>query len=188
METAIVVLGNGSFGRDRVYRIGRRCHALVREAERLAAALPARTVVFSGWSPNGGPAEAEQMRAAWRGADVELVVEPTATLTAENAARTLPLLLERGIERAVVVCAPLHLYRTRFFFSRLYGSFGVETEFRAARIAPTPSALAWELVALTVCRAQLRAARAEIAQNVSSDARRRPSSSNSRKRPKASTT
>ena len=188
METAIVVLGNGSFGRDNVYRISRRCHALVCEAERFAESLPARTVVFSGWSPSGGPAEAEQMRAAWRGPEVELVVEPTATLTAENAARTLPLLLERGIERAVVVCAPVHLCRTRFFFSRLYRPLGVETEFRTARIVPTPSALAWELVALAVCRAQLRAAEAEIAQNVSSEARRRPSSSNSRNRPNASTT
>ena len=36
------------------------------------------------------------MRAAWQGPAVELVVEPTASITAENAARTLPLLLERG--------------------------------------------------------------------------------------------
>ena len=34
------------------------------------------------------------MKAAWRGPDVELVVEPTAAVTAQNAARTLPLLLE----------------------------------------------------------------------------------------------
>ena len=38
------------------------------------------------------------MRAAWRGPDVELVVEPTASITAENAARTLPLLVERGVD------------------------------------------------------------------------------------------
>jgi hypothetical protein len=163
VTTAIVVPGNGRFGRDGSYGITVRCRALVREAERLAALLPADVVVFSGWSPVGGPCEAEQMRADWRGGDVELVVEPTATVTAENAARTLPLLVERGVTRAVVVCAPLHLYRTRFFFSRLYEPVGVATEFHVARVPPTPQALVWELLALTVRRAQLRAAEAEVA-------------------------
>jgi uncharacterized SAM-binding protein YcdF (DUF218 family) len=163
MRTAIVVPGNGRFERDGTYRVSRRCLALVREAERLAERLPATAVVFSGWSRGSGVSEAEQMAAAWRGPDVELVVEPTATVTAENAARTLPLLVERGIERAVVVCAPLHLYRTRFFFTRVYALAGIATAFRVARVAPSPHALAWELVALSVRRAQLRAAVAEVA-------------------------
>ena len=161
-DVAIVVPGNGG-GRWRGdYRISPRCLGLVREAERLAASLPATTVVFSGWSPAGGPSEAEQMRAAWQGPDVELVVEPTAAVTAQNAARTLPLLLERGIRQAVVVCAPLHLYRTRYFFSRLYGPNGVATEFCVAGVARTPTALAWELIALPACPVQLRAARTEL--------------------------
>ena len=145
-----------------MYRISPRCLRLVREAELLAASLSARTVVFSGWSPAGGPSEAEQMRAAWQGPPIELVVEPTATVTAQNAGRTLPLLVERGIRRAVVVCAPLHLYRTRYFFSRLFGPHGIETEFHPVRLPLSPSALAWELMALPVCRLQLRAARAEL--------------------------
>ena len=164
MPTAIVVPGNGRFERDGTYRISRRCLALVREAELLAARLPASTVVLTGWSRGAaGETEAEQMAAAWRGPDVELVVEPTATVTAENAARTLPLLVERGIDRAVVVCAPLHLYRTRFFFTRVYALAGIATAFRVARIPPSPHALVWELVALPVRRAQLRAAVAEVA-------------------------
>ena len=163
MKVAIVVPGNGSATPDGEYRISGRCLRLVREAEQLALSLPAATVVFSGWSPAGGPSEAEQMRAAWRGPDVELVVEPTATVTAQNAARTLPLLVERGVGKAIVVCAPLHLYRTRFFFSRLFGSQGIATEFRVARVAPSPYALGWELIALLACRAQLRAAQAELA-------------------------
>ena len=40
-------------------------------------------------------------------------VEPTARTTAENAARTLPLLVELGVRRAVVVCAPLHFVRRK---------------------------------------------------------------------------
>jgi uncharacterized SAM-binding protein YcdF (DUF218 family) len=91
------------------------------------------------------------------------VTEPTATITAENAARTLPLLLDRGVERAVVVCTPSHLARTRFFFGRLYASCGVATRFRVAPVLPSPYAIGWELAALPLCGRQLRAARAELA-------------------------
>src|SRR5262249_14523059 len=117
MRTAIVVPGHARRG-----RISDVCISLVRESERIAASTHVDTVVFSGGSVRGGAPEAEQMRDVWRGPGVELVVESTASVTAENAVRTLPLLLERGIERAIVVCAPLHLYRARFFFSRLYGA------------------------------------------------------------------
>jgi uncharacterized SAM-binding protein YcdF (DUF218 family) len=163
MRTAIVVLGNGAPDRDGVHRISAACRELVREAERLASDLSAETVVFSGWSRGDGPSEAEQMRAVWRGPEVELVVEPTARVTAENASRTLPLLVERGVRRAVVVCAPLHLYRTRFFFSRLYGPLGIETIFGTARVAPSAAALVRELAALSVRGVQLRTAEDEIA-------------------------
>jgi len=160
--TAIVVPGNGTFETDGAYRITSRCRRLVSEAERLAARYSPRAVVFSGWAPDGSASEAEQMREAWRGPRVELVVEPTATITAENAARTLPLLVERGIERALVVCAPLHLYRARYFFRRLYAAQGIEARFRAAPVAPTLQALTWELVALTARSRQLQAAEAEL--------------------------
>jgi uncharacterized SAM-binding protein YcdF (DUF218 family) len=157
MRTAIVVPGHARRG-----RISSLCLELVREAERIAAATHVDAVVFSGWAPRGGETEAEQMRAAWNGPDVELVLEPTAAVTAENAARTLPLLRARGIERAIVVCAPLHLYRARFFFSRLYGAHGIATEFRAVTAGRTLHALVWELGAVTAVRRQLRAARTEL--------------------------
>ncbi|HVM57576.1 MAG TPA: YdcF family protein [Gaiellaceae bacterium] len=162
MRTAIVVPGHGAVGRDGVYRISRRCLRLVAEAERIARELSPAAVVFSGWSPAGGRSEAEQMRDAWRGPDVELVTEATARFTAENAARTLPLLLDRGVGRAVVVCTPSHLTRARFFFGRLYAAHGVATRFRLAPVLPSPAAIAWELVALPACGRQLRAAYAEL--------------------------
>src|SRR4051794_14844574 len=162
MRTALVVLGNGVLHRDGVYRISGSCQRLVAEAERLAARVEPEVALFTGWSPAGGASEAEQMRDAWSGPPLELVVEPSARNTAQNAARTLPLLLERGVEHAIVVCAQLHLPRTRFFFDRLYDGTGIETSFHAARFVPSPRALAWELVALPVRRAQLRSARAEI--------------------------
>jgi len=161
-RTAILVLGHGETGRDSVHRISSRCLRLVREAEQLVSGAAAELVVFSGWSSTGGRSEAEQMRDAWRGPAVELVVEPTARNTAENAARTLPLLLERGVERAVVVCAPPHLLRTRMLFRRLYRGSGVELAFRVARLAPTVGAVAWELGALPFLPVQLHAARAEL--------------------------
>jgi uncharacterized SAM-binding protein YcdF (DUF218 family) len=139
---------------------------LVREAERVAEATAAGAVVFTGWASRGDVPEAELMRQAWRGPAVELVVEPTASRTAENATRTVPLLLERGVRSAVIVCAPLHLYRTRYFFTRLYGAYGIETRFRVARTRRTLGALVWEAGAALVSRRQLRAACAELAELV----------------------
>jgi uncharacterized SAM-binding protein YcdF (DUF218 family) len=160
---AIVVPGHRTLGSDGVHRISGRCIRLVREAEELVTAAGADVVVFSGWSSSGGPSEAEQMRDEWRGPAAELVVEPTATNTAENAARTLPLLLEREVGSAVVVCAPAHLPRARLIFGRLYRGAGVDVAFRAAPLAPTVRSIAWEVVAFPFLPVQLRAARAELA-------------------------
>lgn len=159
---ALVVPGNGRFDRRGRYRISRPCRRVLAAAEQLAERLAPAAVVFSGWSPTDEPSEAEQMRQAWRGPPAELVVESTAATTAQNAARTLPILRALRIEQAVVVCTPLHLYRTRWFFGRLYRKHGIETAFHTARVLPTPAALAWELAALTVRARQLRAAEAEL--------------------------
>jgi uncharacterized SAM-binding protein YcdF (DUF218 family) len=159
---AVVVLGNGLLARDGSYRISRECRRLVREAARTATNLGSALVVFSGWSPNDGPSEAAQMRALWRGPATELIVEETASTTAENAARTLPLLRARGITQAVVICAPLHRIRAGWIFRNVYGRHGVAVRFRVARVVPTPGALVWELVALTVVGRQVRAAQAEL--------------------------
>ena len=126
---------------------------LVRDAERAAAATGAQLVVFSGLG------EADHMRDLWRGPDVELLTEEAATSTVENAVRTLPLLVARDVHAAVVVCAPAHFLRARWIFRRIYAAHGIAVEFRVARVAPTPGAIAWELVAATVARRQVREAR-----------------------------
>jgi uncharacterized SAM-binding protein YcdF (DUF218 family) len=159
---ALVVLGSSRQGRDSTYRISSACRRVVAHAERLAGRTLPEVVVFSGWAPAGGSSEAEQMRALWRRQDAKLVLEETASTTAENAARTLPLLLARGIDDALVVCCPLHMYRARWFFRRLYGAHGIQTSFDAPRILPSPSSLMWELGALTVRGRQLRAAEDEL--------------------------
>jgi uncharacterized SAM-binding protein YcdF (DUF218 family) len=130
---------------------------LVAEAERAAAALGAELVVLTGCAPDGRESEAELMRALWRGpAPVELVLEETASTTVENAAHTVPLLAERGVTDAVVVCAPLHLARARWIFTKIYGAQGIHVRLRPARVLPTPGALLWELGALTVAARQVR--------------------------------
>jgi uncharacterized SAM-binding protein YcdF (DUF218 family) len=123
---------------------------LVRKAERVVAETGARVVIFS------GAAEAQGMRDLWQAPDIELALEEAATTTAENAAYTLPLLLERGIREAIVVCAPAHLIRARWIFRRIYGAHGVGVAFRPARIVPTPGAIMWELAASTVAQRQVR--------------------------------
>lgn len=162
MPTAIVVPGNGRVGPDGVYRITDSCRALVAEAERLAREHRPVAVVLSGWSPAGGPTEAEQMRDAWAGPDVELVLEQTATSTAENAARSLPPLLARGVDRVFVVTAPVHRHRARYFFRRLYRPRGIEVVIVTARIATSVRALAWELAATSIRKSQLRMMEQEL--------------------------
>ena len=155
---AVVVPGHSRRG-----RVSRRCRLLLAHAAALAEERNPIAVVFSGWMPGGGPSEAEQMLEAWPGrTDVELVAERTATSTAENAARTLPLLLERGVTDASVVCAPLHQPRVAYFFGGLYGDFEIRCEVRVARAVPTPPALLWELGAVAIARRQRRAVLAEL--------------------------
>ena len=115
-DWAVVVPGHSCRG-----RVSRRCLALLDRAAELADERVPRVVVFSGWAAWDGPSEAEQMLEAWPGRrDVELALEATATSTAENAARSLPLLLDRGVREATVVCAPLHVARVSYFFGGLY--------------------------------------------------------------------
>src|SRR3954451_16416427 len=104
-RTAVVVPGHGWPDLAGVHRISERCLRLVREAEQLVSSTGADVVVFSGWAPPGGPSQGGQKPDGLRGPAGELVVEPMAASTAENAARTLPLLLEREVGDAVVVCA-----------------------------------------------------------------------------------
>lgn len=100
---------------------------------------------------------------AWPGRrDVELVAEPTARITAQNASRTLPLLLDREIREATVVCSPLHRPRVRYLFCGLYARFGISCDVRIAWTLPTLHAVAWEVGALAVLRRQQRAALEEL--------------------------
>jgi uncharacterized SAM-binding protein YcdF (DUF218 family) len=125
---------------------------LVRDAERTALRTGARLVVFSGRN------EADHMKSLWRGPEVELAVDETATSTVENAAHTVALLAERGVRDAIVVCAPAHALRAGWIFRRVYGAHGIHVRVRPARVVPTPGALVYELAAAAVARRQVRGA------------------------------
>ena len=123
---------------------------LVREAERVAVRTGAELVVFTGKD------EAEHMRSLWRGPDIELVVDETARTTVENAAHTVPALVEHAVREVFVVCAPAHALRAGWIFRRIYGPHGIRVRIRTARVLPTPAAVVYELGAATVARRQVR--------------------------------
>jgi uncharacterized SAM-binding protein YcdF (DUF218 family) len=142
------VLGYHELGEDGSHGISDICRAAVRRAERLAAQAAPRAVIFTGWSSTGGPSEAEQMAAGWRGpADVPLIPEPKAVNTAENAVRSLQLVLQlEGVSAVEVVCSVRHYPRVRFFFDRLYRRHGYDVSYRyVARPAPSPRLVGTEL-------------------------------------------
>ena len=161
---AIIVPGSGRLAADGSYRLTDRCRRALRAAERLAAQRPTSLAVFSGWSPVGGPSEAEQMAAAWRGpADVAVIAEPSASITAENMSRSLPLLIEHGISEVTLICGAMHLPRVRYFFGTVYPRYGIRCRYQMIRHLPTPAVLAWEAAALPLARTQRRRALAELA-------------------------
>ncbi len=160
---ALVIPGQGDLRGDGAYRLTGRCERLLESAAELAARRRPAAVVFTGWSPSGGETEAAQMLAAWPGRDdVELVAEETAATTAQNAARTLPLLLERGVGEATIVCTPLHRARVAYFFRAIYGRYGIACRFHSAPCGFSGTALAWEAVAVSVARRQRREVLAEL--------------------------
>ncbi len=149
----IVVLGYDEIGDDGAHRISAICRAGVRRTEALAAESSPLAVIFTGWSSNGGPSEAEQMRDAWQGRwDVPLLLEPFAVNTAENAVRSL-LLTSRiaDVEEVVVVCSVRHALRAHFFFDGLYRRHGYRVGYRYV-LRPAPSPALWAAEASSITR------------------------------------
>jgi uncharacterized SAM-binding protein YcdF (DUF218 family) len=136
----IVVLGYHAIGDDGRHGISSICRAALRRAEALAAEVPPKAVIFTGWSSDGGPAEADQMAEEWQGRrDIALLREPQAVNTAENAVRSLELVRAiEGASEVVLVCSIRHFPRVRFLFNRLYRSHGYVTRYHYV-FRPLPS-------------------------------------------------
>src|SRR6185312_14841719 len=90
--------------------------------------------------------------------DVEVVLEPSATITAENMSRSLPHLLARNVRETTIVCCVLHLPRVRYHFGGVYPRHGIRCSYALTAQLPTPPALAWEAAAVLVMRRQRQAA------------------------------
>lgn len=160
---AIVVPGQGALDPEGTYTLSPVCNRVLSLAAELAENRRPSVVVLSGWAPYGGESEASQMLAAWPGRrDLELLAEDTAINTSQNMTRVLPLLLDRGVEEATIVCAPAHRLRCHYFFGGVYPRFGVLCTYRSPRLRPRAGALAWEAAALTVMPWQKRNAVAEL--------------------------
>ena len=131
-DRVIVVLGYHQIGEQGEHGISPICRAAIRRAEAIAAEAPPRAVIFTGWSSNGGPAEADQMAEEWKGPqDVALIREPRAVNTAENAVRSLAIVQAiEGASEVVLVCSIRHFPRVRFFFARLYRNYGYAIRYR----------------------------------------------------------
>ncbi len=109
MTRVVVVLGYSNGGHDELHPI---CAARLDKAAKIV--LSDDVLVLSGWARSGGGRpEAELMKAAWRGAAAEIVVDPNARTTVENLANALNDILRVGASEVVVVTSSWHAPRAK---------------------------------------------------------------------------
>ena len=100
----VVVLGYSDGGRGELHPV---CAARLERAAELAT--PEDVVVLSGHARVADTgSEAELMRAAWRGAAHEVVVDPDARTTVENLANAVNDILRVGAREVIVVTSSWH--------------------------------------------------------------------------------
>jgi glucosamine-6-phosphate deaminase len=161
-DRALVVLGHREPGISSEHRISFESRARLRHARRLAERAPYRAVVLTGYTSTGGLSEAEQMKGAWDERAAPALLEVAGRNTAENAARSLPLLLAVGdLRRVVVVTSAWHL-RTPWFFAP-YRRYGLRVSYRVSFAhGHWPRMLRQELAGARQVRRQRAAAMAEV--------------------------
>jgi glucosamine-6-phosphate deaminase len=140
-----VVLGHREPGVSAEHRISAHSRARLQRAVRLCREMPVRAVVLTGYTHTGGLSEAEQMQREWPVADVPVLLEVAGRNTAENASRTLPIVLALGVAGQVSVVTSLWHLRAPYFFAP-YRTFGLDLTMRPARpLRGWPHLLAEEL-------------------------------------------
>ena len=103
----VVVLGYSDGGTRDLHPV---CAARLARAAELTTADD--VVVLSGWARRaGGQPEARLMRAAWRGAAREVVVDPDARTTVENLANALDDVSRVDAREVVLVTSSWHARR-----------------------------------------------------------------------------
>jgi glucosamine-6-phosphate deaminase len=130
-DRVLVVLGHREPGISAEHRISFESRARLRHARRLAQRHPYRAAILTGYTSTGGLSEAEQMKGARDEHVTPALLEVAGRNTAENASRSLPLILALGdVRRVVVVTSAWHL-RTRYFFAP-YREYGLDVAYRVS--------------------------------------------------------
>src|SRR3954447_1179864 len=132
-----IVLGHREPGVSAEHRISAHSRARLRRAARLTRQTPIKAVILTGYTHTGGLSEAEQMGLEWTEPEVPVLLEVAGRNTAENASRSLPLVLAQGgVRRVSVVTSAWHL-RTPFFFAP-YRDYGLDL-----RLVPAAPLRGW---------------------------------------------
>jgi len=127
LETAlsvrlVAVLGYSNRRSDGLHVI---CAERLRHAERVANANDA--LLLSGWGRRKNVAEAELMREAWNGNDVQLVVDGTARSTRENAAAVADAARQLRASEVTVVTSRWHAFRAGMLVRAALPTLAVRT-------------------------------------------------------------
>jgi hypothetical protein len=148
----VAVLGYSSRWRSGLHPV---CARRLAHAEDVA--WGAETVVLSGWgrAPRRRP-EAELMRAAWAGPEVEFVCDPDARTTAQNAANVTRVAHALQAEELVVVTSWWHRRRVERHVRAHAGTDAVRVSVVGASGGSPPHLLVRELVCLALLPLALR--------------------------------
>jgi glucosamine-6-phosphate deaminase len=153
-----VVLGHREPGVSAEHRISAHSRARIACAVALCRRTPVRAVVLTGYTHTGGLSEAEQMGREWPLPDVPVLLEVAGRNTAENASRSLPIVLALGVAARVSVVTSVWHLRAPYFFAP-YRAFGLELDLcRARPLRGSAHLLAEELGGLPGMARQRRAA------------------------------
>jgi glucosamine-6-phosphate deaminase len=155
-KRAVVVLGHREPGVSAEHRISDESRARIDRAINVCRADPPRAVILTGYTRTlKGLSEAEQMRAEWPLADVPALLEDAGRNTAENAARSLPIIRAIGdVHWVVVVTSAWHIRAPYFFWP--YRTLGLRLSFSVERKGPWLRPLLSELAALRAAPVQRR--------------------------------
>jgi glucosamine-6-phosphate deaminase len=157
-----VVLGHREPSISAEHRISHESLGRLHRAEWIARRHPTLAAVLTGYTSTGGLSEAEQMRAAWRVADVPPLLEVAGRDTAENATRSLPLVLALGDARRVTVVTSAWHLRVPYHF-RAWREYGLEVRYAFDWHGDWGRMLLHELRGMRTMRAERSRALADLA-------------------------
>jgi uncharacterized SAM-binding protein YcdF (DUF218 family) len=130
-DRVLVVLGHREPGVSAEHRISAESRARLRHALRIARRHPVRAAILTGYTSTGGLSEAEQMKATWDESVAPALLEVAGRDTAENASRSLPLILAIGETRHVTVVSSAWHVRVPWYFAP-YRRYGLDVGYRVS--------------------------------------------------------